>query len=264
MSYYNKTLLFSGSNNNNIPLTDSMNNYERIGVVYSIPQNNSELSVTSITSTSYTSNLPCTYCTNSSAKVFGTVCWVDTVYDRILLNNGSSTCIDLTGTATAVNYGRPDQTVIAVYGYDKVNNPNISGMGSPGAGWTRYDETVIWSSQNPYPYGTGTKTLFEPASSFERIRFYAGAYSPYAMTQNTVEINAPKEDNWLFCYDFTTAEYNTQTSRGYVSGIFKEGTTKMGINGKYYLGTEFTTGGGKPKNLGLYTISKVVGINRKS
>lgn len=261
MSYHNKTLLFSGSSSNNVPLTDSMQNYDRIGVIYSVPQDISEVSLTSITNTSYSGNLPCTYCTDKTAKIFGSVNWVDTTYDRIYLGNGSSTCVDLTGTATAISYSRPSQTVVAVYGYDKVDNPNISGIGSPGAGWTRCDETVIWSSQSPY--GTGTKTLFEPASSFERIRFYAGDYRTYTMTQNTVEISAPQEDNWLFCYDFTTASYNTLASRGYVSGIFTEGTTKMGINGKYYVGTEFSTGGGSPKSIGLYTITKVVGINRK-
>ena len=259
MAEYTKTLLFSGNENNKAALSDNMQNYERIGFVYDSARPMTDISVTAITANPYSANIPYVCVTDNTAHVFGIRYYRGTSLNEVYIDNGGNGAVSLTGTATAINFEGAISRLVAVYGYNKTGSPNISGIGSPGDGWTKYDETVLWSNSA----GSTMASINTPASSFERIKFYlCPHYYANRCSMTVAEINAPTEDSGYFVFDFTTAAVGQVIQRGYLSGVFESGTSYVRLSGKYYAGTPLDSTKATLSPPAQFT--KIVGVNRKS
>lgn len=88
-----------------------------------------------------------------------------------------------------------------VYGVDRINYIEEPGIGSPGIGWRKYNETTLWSGSN-----SSIINLSESASNFERLRLKLGTPSS---SHTFMEVDAPLADGYILTTNTadTEAEY---------------------------------------------------------
>lgn len=85
-----------------------------------------------------------------------------------------------------------------VFGVDRINYVEEQGIGSPGIGWRKYNEKLLWSGTN-----TGVINLSESASSFERLRLKLGTNTS---SQIFIEVDAPLYDGYILTTNTTVTE----------------------------------------------------------
>lgn len=91
-----------------------------------------------------------------------------------------------------------------VWGIHRISGgSSTTGVPLTGAGWTAYNETLLYSASNN---GDASFTLSEPATAFSRIKIAVGSTSE---AHNVYEVNTPTGDG-----DKTTIRSNWGTSTG--------------------------------------------------
>jgi hypothetical protein len=194
-NYYNRTLLYSGSNASSIALTEPISNFEYIEV-----------------NTETYKRLVETSCNWNCMRLNVGKYWTTQGYMDVQLmfkvtNSGSGLqalnynflCQDGNGSlqllGSGVNRANNIKFFSTVYGINRTAGVAQTATGNPltGAGWTRYNSTLLYSAPNN---GALSFTLFEPASAFERLRICVGTS---AESRNSWEVASPSGDGANTC-----------------------------------------------------------------
>ncbi len=263
---YNKTLLYSGDSSvSTCTLTESVANFRRLEIDIGWPSLEGTVEIPSFT--------------NKSNQIIFTYnnYWDVEVYilkaARLSINStGTALSIDgfnIIGTSNSIphywgnsiNNAYNRKLIIKVYGVDRINYSEQPGIGSPGLGWRKYNETLLWSGIN-----SNIIDLSESASNFERLRLKLGTtYSSHTY----MEVDAPLADGYIL----TTSTVNTESTTIYrfawSNWIWSNNCkTLTAINGKSFRNTytdhdDFTSSlDNSDTDLNKRPILEIVGINR--
>lgn len=263
MSCYNKTLLYSGSSGvYTCTLSESATNFRRIQIC----SNSCICEIPSVTGVSdITFNRPGGSWSNegyllathrASISADGKTL---TISGFNLLGSNSTTPYYW---GNDVNHSNNIKGIQAVYGVDRIDYVDIIGAGSPGTGWSAYNETLLWSGSN-----TNIIELSESAGNFERLRIKVGtsACTPYYK-----EYDAPTTDNDKLTILANNSEsvsiYNWGWSRWTWSDRMTKLTSEYGKSARQ-TGTSSSSFTGNLNNddtdFNKRPILEIVGINRK-
>lgn len=154
-----------------------------------------------------------------------------------------------------------------IYGEQPASGITATGLGSPGAGWREYNETVLFSASAAVP-NPGTITLSEPVTAFSRLKIGLGLPNGEGCTVMEVGIPVssasyiPLESYW----GNSTGSFIWSLHRYKMNGW----STMTPVSGKAF---QLGTGAANPySTTGNYTsteayirrpITRVWGINRK-
>lgn len=266
-NYYNRTLLYSGSSASSITLTEPISNFEYIEV-----------------NTDDYKRLVETDCNWNSmrfncGKFWSNQGYMDVQYMFKVTNNGSGlqavnynylcqeakASLQLLGSG--VNRANNIKFFKRVYGINRTAGTIQSAVGNPltGAGWTRYNSTLLYSAENTAR--TASFTLSEPASAFERLRICVGDDNE---SRNSWEIASPSGDGANTCvranWGSTAVNAFSLTTYTWSSGT----QVCSSLGGKFFApnwGAANPWGGNgtasKTISYIAYPIYAVYGINRK-
>ena len=154
-----------------------------------------------------------------------------------------------------------------VYGVNKTEPVSITGKGAPSPDWTEYNETLLWSSNNPSQ--ETALNLSEPATSFDRLKVRVG-YWDSNESNYIYDIGIPTDTGSYVALESFWG--NTTASFYYCGHRYKfEGYNKMiPVSGKaFQLGTAAqnpytATGNYTGTNTYIrYPVNAVWGINKK-
>lgn len=189
-NYYNRTLLWSGSNASSINLSEPISNFECIEV-------NTE-GYKRLIETSCNWNMM----RYNVGKFWSNQGYMDVHYLIKAINSGktlqaitynflmqeakNAQCL----LGSGVNRANNIKCFSEVYGINRVSGSAQTAVSVPptGSGWTRYNETLLYSAGNN---GATSITLSEPASAFERLRICVGASSE---ARNSWVVSSPSGD----------------------------------------------------------------------
>lgn len=159
------------------------------------------------------------------------------------------------------------KAIKCVYGINRLNPVSTTGLGSPGAGWTEYNETLLWSGNNTQ-HETSLNLLY-PVTAFERLKVRLGPtgatetnYSYDVGVPTTSASHLPMHSFW----GNSTASNFYAVHRYQFSGY----NTLLPVSGKaFQLGTAQQipyTGSGNytsTETFIRYPLNAIWGINRK-
>lgn len=236
MNPYNKTLLYSGDKAvSSCTLAESSSNFRRLMIDVSIGAAHMLVEIPSFTNKS--NQITLSNWTN----------WNNDVY----LFKVARLSIDSTGTALSIDgfniIGSQDKIptywgnninnnnnrsiILKVYGVDRINYTEELGIGSPGTGWRRYNETLLWAGTN-----TDTIKLSESASNFERLRLKLGTPSS---SHTFMEVDAPLADGYILTTNTADTESPSIYRLAWSNWIWSNNCmTLTSVNGKSFRNTD--------------------------
>lgn len=259
---YNKTLLYSGNRAvTSCNLSESSDNFKRLIINVS----GNEVEIPSFT--------------NKSNQIILTkwASWESDIYTFKL----ARLSIDSTGTYLSIDgfniigsknnvpaYWGNDvnnitnrSIILEVYGVDRINYIEELGIGSPGTGWRRYNEILLWSGAN-----TDIINLSESASNFERLRLKLGVPSS---SHTFMEVDAPLADGYILTTNTADTESPSIYRLAWSNWIWSNNCmTLTSVNGKSFRNTDteinhFTSPlDNSDTDLNRRPILEIVGINR--
>lgn len=263
---YNKTLLYSGDSRvSACTLSESAANFRRLEIYIGWISVESTVEIPSFTNKSNQIILK-----NSNY-------WDKEVYilkaARLSIDStGTSLSIDgfnIIGTSNnkpyywgnGINNATNRKMVLKVYGIDRINYTEEIGIGSPGDGWRKYNETLLWTGTN-----TDTINLSESASNFERLRLKLG--TPYS-SHTFMEVDAPLSDGYILTTNTVDTESATIYRFAWSNWIWSNNCkTLTAVDGKSYRNvyTDFSIFTSSLDNsdtdINKRPILEIVGINR--
>ena len=258
---YNKTLLYSGNRNvSSCKLSESSDNFKRLmidGIItVEIPSfTNKSNQIILSNWVSWESDIYIFKLARLSIDSTGTYLSVDG-YNII----GSQRNVP-TYWGNGINSADNRTIIREVYGVDRINYIEEPGIGSPGTGWRRYNEILLWSGAN-----TDIINLSESASNFERLRLKLGVPS----SSNTfIEVDAPLADGYILTTTTGDTESPSIYRLAWSNWIWSNNCkTLTAVNGKSFrnsdLGSNTFTSSldNSDTDLNKRPILEIVGINR--
>lgn len=259
---YNRTLLYSGNRSvMKCTLSESSANFKRLII---------DVSVSLVEIPSFTNKSNQIILSNWAA-------WESDLYTFKL----ARLSIDSTGTSLSidgfniigsknnvptywgnnVNNNVNRSIIRKVYGVDRINYIEELGIGSPGTGWRRYNEALLWSGTN-----TDIINLSESASNFERLRLKLGVPS----SSNTfMEVDAPLADGYILTTNTADTESPSIYRLAWSNWIWSNNCkTLTAVNGKSFRNSDTSSGSftslldNSDTDLNKRPILEIVGINR--
>lgn len=258
---YNKTLLYSGNRNvSSCKLSESSDNFKRLmidGIItVEIPSfTNKSNQIILSNWASWDSDIYIFKLARLSIDSTGTYLSVDG-YNII----GSQRNVP-TYWGDGINNADNRTIIREVYGVDRINYIEEPGIGSPGTGWRRYNEILLWSGAN-----TDIINLSESASNFERLRLKLGVPS----SSNTfIEVDAPLADGYILTTTTGDTESPSIYRLAWSNWIWSNNCkTLTAVNGKSFRNSDlysntFTSSlDNSDTDLNKRPILEIVGINR--
>lgn len=270
ISNYDRTLLWSGSDKT-CNLSEPLSAFER----YQIKASNGILqeSMTEVDKSCQRVDIYGRYQNNNyMIWPFNTVIsngtkTVTMNHFQMLEQDGTNTGVRTFGFNNTAN--NLNNRIKEVWGINRKVRTDTTGLGSPGEGWTQYNETLLYSGSDWYD----NLNLNQPASGFERLKIMVGSGTNGNESINYRDVDAPQVDS-----AYTTVwDYWGNSTNSYWFGLhtlqWHNGTQSLSAIGMkmYQLGTVAanpytTTGNYSPAaaNAGWRNpIRQIWGINRK-
>lgn len=209
ISNYDKTLLWSGAQTSSCNLSEPLSAFERYQICYA-DQYLAE-SMTDKDKTCQRINRAGHWSTQ------GYMIWPA----NVVISNGTKTVtcnrfqmLGQYGTeancrllGSTGNSASNVKWITSVWGINRKNKTDSSGIGSPGEGWKQYNESLLWSGND----WQDNINLSEPASGFERLKVMVGSGTSGNESINYHDVAAPiVETARMSLYDFwgnSTASY---------------------------------------------------------
>lgn len=259
---YNKTLLYSGNRGVlSCKLAESSANFKRLIIIV----NQIEIEIPSFIDKSnqiilsnwltWESDIYIFKLVNMSIDSTGTYLSIDG-YNIIGSKDNVPTC-----WGDSINNINNRTILTEVYGVDRINYIEELGIGSPGTGWRRYNETLLWSGTN-----TDSINLSESASNFERLRLKLGTPTS---SHTFMEVDAPLADGYILTTNTADTESPSIYRLAWSNWIWSNNCmTLTAVNGKSFRNTEtwsytFTSSlDNSDTDINKRPILEIVGINR--
>lgn len=265
---HDKTLLFSANSNvKTATLSEPLSAFERFAIV-TAPNTYRESTVSANCNrridTIGTYNTDGYMIWPTNVVVGGDTKTLDVNHFQLMMQQGTNTGTRTFGfNNTANNCNR----ILEVYGINRKDGTTAAGEGSPGEGYTAYNETLLVSGLSPNM--TGDIQLSDRANAFHRLKVGVGAYGENV---NIYDVDSPVNwTGWLPLYSY----WGTNTGSYYFSEhrykFSNSATVLTPISGKTH---QLGTGTANPyTTTGNYTATDthirhplfaVWGINKKS
>lgn len=269
MSSYNRTLLYStDSTVSSCTLSESAANFRRLQIlvqsgrrsIVEIPAFVNKSNQVIINNATYWDNDVYTIkALNISIDAKGTKLYVNGYH--MIGAQGSGSNINPTYWGNDFNNSININVISKVFGVDRINYVEEPGIGAPGLGWKKYNETLLWSGTN-----TGIINLSESASSFERLRLKLGTNTS---SQRFIEVDAPLSDGYILTTNTAVTESPSIYRFAWSNWIWSNNCkTLTALNGKSYRNTGTYQGNftglldNSDTDINKRPIIEIVGINR--